>query len=115
MITIYGRIPSKKNSKIMVCFGKTPRLLPSSKYNQWHKDASKQLKGIKPIKNNKLILEFYFPDNRKTDLSNKTESIMDLLVDNGIIEVDNFFIVPSLKLNACGIDKEYPRCEIQII
>ena len=71
MITIYGRIPSKKNSKVMVCRGKIPILLSSQKYQDWHKDAEKQLLFKEKIKTDYLELNFYLPDNRKCDLTNK--------------------------------------------
>jgi Holliday junction resolvase RusA-like endonuclease len=54
------------------------------------------------------------PDNRRTDLSNKAESIMDLLVDNGILEDDCWQIVPILALQGMKVDKENPRAEIFI-
>ena len=114
IITLHGRIPSKKNSKIMVCRGKFPMLLPSQKYTEWHKDATSQLSGrCDIIKSNKLKLTFYPPDKRPADLSNKTESIMDLLVDCGLIEDDNWYIVSELTLIFGGTDKENPRCEIE--
>lgn len=112
-ITLTGRIPSKKNSKIMVCRGKTPMLLPSAKYTEWHKDAMLQLKGVDKIDKDILFLTFYSPDKRPSDLSNKTESIMDLLVDAGLIEDDNWFVIKKLVLIFGGVDKDNPRCEIE--
>ena len=115
-IKITGRIPSKKNSKIMVCRGRFPMLLPSKTYSIWHKDASSQLSNIKEIKTfNKIILKIFAPDNRKSDLSNKSESLMDLLVDNKIIKDDNWFVCPDIQLLFGGVDKENPRCEISIL
>lgn len=112
-ITILGRVPSKKNSKIMVCRGKFPMLLPSVKYTEWHKDASAQLIGQQKISSDSLILTFFPPDKRPADLSNKTESIMDLLVDCGLIDDDNWFIINDLHLKFGGVDKENPRVEIE--
>lgn len=110
MIVLKGRIPSKKNSRINTRSG---RSFPSSKYTEWHKDASLQLKGTPKINNGSFIsIHFYMPDNRRTDLSNKAESIMDLLVDNGILEDDCWQVVPILGLKGCGVDKENPRAEI---
>lgn len=112
MITIKGRIPSKKNSRINTRSGMS---FPSSKYTEWHKDASLQLRGVSKIPNGSFLsLHFYLPDNRKTDLTNKAESIMDCLVDNGILEDDSWQIVPILALEGCGVDKENPRVEIFI-
>jgi len=112
-IIIYGPTPSKKNSKIMVCRGKYPILLPSSKYTTWHKDALLQLKGKNKIDSVGLTLTFYAPDNRKFDLTNKAESIMDTLVDAGLIEDDNYSVISDLHLKFGGVDKGQARCEIE--
>ncbi len=114
MITILGRIPSKKNSRINTRSG---RSFPSSKYTAWHKDASKQLSIYKekyirsfcPIE-----LKFWFPDARRCDLTNKAESVMDLLVDNGFLEDDCWQITGPVILVPGGVCKENPRVEISI-
>lgn len=113
MIVIKGRIPSKKNSRITTRSG---RSFPSKKYTEWHKGASKQLIGTKPFPIVKKIrIVFHMPDNRNADLTNKAESVMDLLVDNGIIIDDNWKVVGWLELVCAGVDKENPRAEIYII
>jgi len=114
-IVLKGRIPSKKNSKMMVCRGSRPMLLPSANYTAWQKEQSLCLKGLKPVVGIESIsIVFYAPDKRPTDLTNKAESIMDLLVDNGIIEDDNWFVVPSVTLSFGGVDKDDPRAVITI-
>jgi hypothetical protein len=119
-IKLIGRIPSKKNSKIIVCKGSYPILLPSKNYSLWHEEQSWELKKYKilikkPIAKCELVeIKFYAPDKRSTDLSNKTESIMDLLVDNEIIKDDNWFVCKSLFVSLVGIDKNNPRAEIKI-
>ena len=118
-IVITGRTPSKKNSKIMVCRGKFPMLLPSAKYKEWHKDAIIQLaqqkvpkdKLNKPIK---ITTTFYAPDKRVFDLSNKIESIHDLLVDYGFLEDDNYTILKEVVTIYGGLDRKNPRAEIKI-
>lgn len=117
MITLFGRIPSKKNSKIMICRRGRPILISSPAYATWHETQMWVLKDHKlrkqvPKTIKSIELNFYAPDSRKTDLSNKTESIMDLLVDCGLITDDNWYIVPQLILNFCGVDRENPRVEI---
>lgn len=80
-LILKGRIPSKKNQK-----QRTGRRLVSSKAYQ--ERESEQLKAllnqnIKPRKlkaSYSIEYTFYLPDARKTDLSNKIESINDLLV-----------------------------------
>lgn len=112
MITILGRIPSKKNSRVNTRSG---RSFPSAKYTAWHKDASSQLIGIEPITEKNIVLRFYLPDNRRCDLTNKAESVMDLLVDNGLLEDDSWQITGSVILCPLGIDKDNPRVEIHTI
>lgn len=95
---------------MIVCRGKFPMNMPSAKYKEWHKDASAQLaeQKIEPIVGPivQIAISFVAPDRRKFDLTNKAESIMDLLVDNGIIEDDNYSIVPRVTLVFVGVDKE---------
>lgn len=112
-LTIYGSTPSKKNSKIISCAGNRPRLFPSSKYTSWHKEALLQLIGKKAITSNKIKITFFGQDNRKFDLTNKAESIMDTLVDAGLLEDDNYEFVSELLLVYGGVDKLSPRAEIE--
>lgn len=111
-LIIYGSTPSKKNSKIISCRGNRPCLFPSAKYTEWHKDALLQLKGKENIKANSITLTFYAEDNRKFDLTNKAESIMDTLVDAGLLEDDNYSVVGELLLKFGGVEKGQARCEI---
>ena len=108
-ITISGSTPSKKNSRINTRSG---RSFPSSKYTAWHKDASLQIIGSKKITTEHLHISFIAGDKRKFDLTNKAESIMDLLVDNGILEDDNYSIIPTLTLKFGGYEKGNPHCII---
>jgi hypothetical protein len=85
-LVVSGRIPSKKNSRNIFVRGGRICNIPSSKYAAWHKSAIEQLAGynLGTLDNIELIeLSFYAPDKRGTDLTNKAESIMDLLVDRG--------------------------------
>lgn len=117
MITISGRVPSKKNGKVMICRGNKPLIISNAKFQAWEHE---QLILLKDYKNKKQIpsvittmtLSFYFPDNRRTDLTNKAESIMDLFVDAGLIEDDNWEVIPKLVLESKGVDKKNPRVEI---
>lgn len=111
-IILYGSTPSKKNSKIISCRGNRPCLFPSSKYTTWHKEALLQLTGKESIKENKITLTFYAGDNRKFDLTNKAESIMDTLVDAGLLEDDNYSVIGDLHLLFGGVNKGNERCEI---
>lgn len=99
----------------MVCFGNKPRLLPSKQHKEWHKDASLQVSGFTLPKSESynVIFTYYAPDKRKGDLSNKWESIGDLLVDLGLIEDDNWFVLPKVTMVFGGVDKDNPRAEIE--
>lgn len=115
LITILGRVPSKKNSKVVVCRGKFPQVLPSKAYNEWHKYASSQLVGVEKIPDNsKIEFVMYAPDKRVADLSNKWESVADLLVDNKIISDDNWFVLGDVHMRFGGVDKDNPRIEIYV-
>jgi len=111
--TVKGRIPSKKNSRINTRSG---RSFPSKKYKEWHHDASWQLftQKKKLFTHCKITIAIYAPDKRRFDLTNKAESIMDLLVDCGILEDDNVNVVPAVQLLFKGVDRENPRAEITI-
>ena len=116
-ITLYGRVPSKKNSKIVVCRGKYPVVLPSSSYKKWHDEQVKALSGMKYSvfgATKEITMTFYAPDARKSDLSNKVESIMDLFVDIGLLKDDNWFVCPHLDIYFGGIDRKNPRVVITI-
>lgn len=120
-LTITGDIPSKKNSKQIVYLksktGKSrPIVIPSKNHEIWHTQAISQLLGKHRVEGQILRLEavFYPSTKRKSDLSNKFESIADLLVDAGIISDDNWFVVPEVSLKFGGVDKENPRAEITI-
>lgn len=121
-ITLHGRIPSKKNSKRIVYAGHRPVVISSKDHEAWHTIASYELAmqmramgfrvtldGIKEI-----IITIFSENKVKSDLSNKAESIIDLLVDNCVIRDDNWFEVPRLVLNFGGVDKSNPRAEVQI-
>lgn len=115
-LTIIGNVPSKKNSKKLFFIRNRPIFAPSTNYEKWHKQALPQLLGKSPVEGQIKDIEliFYPESKRKSDLTNKAESIMDLLVDAGIIEDDNWFVIPKVVLIFGGVDKNNPRCEITI-
>lgn len=117
-ITILGRIPSKKNSRRPFIRGGRVMNFPSKDYVEWHKIAELQIlaKGIpeKPYENITAHITIYAPDKRASDLTNKAESIMDLLVDTGVIKDDNWFVCPLILLQFGGVDKENPRAIVKL-
>lgn len=118
-ITIRGRIPSKKNEHFAKLIKGKICVFPSTKYQKRENDQMKWLMAdkIRPLKLDKplkVVYKFRFPDSRKTDLSNKLESINDLLVRYGLFADDNHEILACIEATSMGIDKENPRCEIEI-
>jgi len=116
-IVLKGRIPSKKNSKQWIKRGGRMLLVPSANYAAWHEEQLWRLKKYKlksPIERCKVEIAIFFPDRIRADLSNKAESIMDLLVDAGILKDDNHQICHDLHLVSFGLDKENPRAIILI-
>jgi len=61
-----------------------------------------------------VTYKFRFPDKRPTDLSNKIESVNDLLVRYGYFSDDKCSVISKFTAKFCGIDKENPRVEIHI-
>ena len=114
-ITVKGRIPSKKNMRNLFVRGGKLFNIPSKNYKKWHDEASKELPSMPPFnKVSNIELRFFAPDKRSADLTNKAESILDLLVDNNILEDDNWFLLEKVVLYFMGVDRENPRCEISI-
>ena len=78
-----------------------------------------ELSHLKPIEGKvKVSYTFYYPDKRLRDLDNSMAVIskftLDALVETGILEDDNYLNVVEVKATLGGIDKEYPRCEVEI-
>lgn len=115
LITLPGRIPSKKNSRQTIFAKGRMLIIPSKNYKAWHEEMSWELKRKKRgyYEKCEIQITFYFPDNRRADMSNKAESVMDLLVDNGILKDDSWQVVSKLTLISGGKDK-VPRAEVLI-
>jgi Holliday junction resolvase RusA-like endonuclease len=117
-IVVEGRIPSKKNSRNVFVRGGKQFNIPSKKFIEWHKEAAMSIKAQKTpvwLENvEEIQIQFLMPDNRACDLTNKAESILDLLVDCEVIEDDKWQIIPRILLHAAGIDREQPRADIWI-
>lgn len=108
-IILYWTIPSKKNSKQIVC-KPFPKLLSSPAYNKWEKEqlevVSDFIKKNGSLKNkSNLVMNVHFkvwllktkkPSMRAWDLSNKLESIQDMLVKAWFIDDDNRFVISEV-------------------
>ncbi len=112
---LVGNIPSKKNR---VRFGSNG-VYHDKNFTKWHKAAVAQITPHVPaggwIASSKLVqISFTFESLRQKDLTNAAESIMDLLVDVGILKDDNFKVVPLLSLAANYI-KGMSETKIEIV
>lgn len=115
---IHGDVPSKKNSRKSVQVGRMRFTVPGKYHDAWHKEASREmlvhcrsLKGA-PYQFAHVEIAFYPATKRRSDLSNKAESVMDLLVNAGILTDDNWYVVPCLTLRLGGVDKSNPRASV---
>ncbi|MDE2098549.1 MAG: RusA family crossover junction endodeoxyribonuclease [Patescibacteria group bacterium] len=117
-----GQIPSKKNSKRIVRFGNRSALIGSQAYLDWKEAAWWDLKAqlaTMPLRNLnwhpvQVAIDFWVPNNRRRDLTNMGESLMDLLVDHDVLDDDNLREVARVIYTARGVDKADPRAEITI-
>ena len=118
-LTIKGKTPSKKNSRNI--FVRNGRIInvPSKLYKEWQEDAKLQLqqqfRGFQvsdyPIDVNILI---YYGTKHRHDLDNALGSIMDVLVDAGVIVDDDVEHISQITIQHGGLDKENPRAEIYL-
>lgn len=118
-ICLSEETPSKKNSRINTRSG---RSFPNARYIQWHGRAVLEIKRaiaeskIKPIpkdKQVKLTITFYHGDKKRRDSDNQLSSILDLLVDAGILADDNWQIIPQKEIFDV-FDKDNARAVISI-
>lgn len=113
--TVTGRIPSKKNMMEIRKRGRYSSIGANKKFYSWQESAMLKLLAQKVPKGkfvcSMVELRIYFPDNRRADLSNKTESIMDMMVEYGVINDDNWKCTGPV-LMFPYYDKNKPRCEI---
>lgn len=121
-INITGDVPSKKNSRNL--FVKNGRIIniPNKRYKEWLDDSLMQCQSLKnahsgslPIeKAERLIITIYPSNKRKFDLDNRLGSIMDFLVDLGIITDDNYTVVPDIRISIGETRKNNGGCKIII-
>jgi Holliday junction resolvase RusA-like endonuclease len=115
--TFVKPIPSKKNSK-QIFKNKSGKMFisSSSNYKDWQRIELMLIKSkIKERNISKCSIDycFYSPNKRTFDISNKLESVNDLLVDAGILIDDNYNVLSSMIVSYNGIDKD-KYCEIKI-
>ena len=108
--------PSKKNSRVVD--RRTGRTFPNKRYTEWHKEASLYVRQqhAHPLDEGPfaLYLEFTHGDRVRRDSDNGVSSILDLLVDCGILPDDNWMVVQ--KINVSNLyDKGNPGVQISIV
>lgn len=113
---ITGRIPSKKNSKRILRVRGRTIVACSKDYAAWQNVNVGQLRDDwcnPPIQKAKSVsIAFQAGDRRAFDLTNKAESVMDLMVDAGVLADDNFNVVPEVRLQFAGYAKGDWRCSV---
>jgi len=118
LFTLTGSVASKKNSKKWIKRGSRKYLVPGDVHEAWYKVAAMELKQHRlprySVEEAAVKITIFAQDKRKADLTNKAESIMDLLVDLGILEDDNWFVCGDIHLKFGGVDTENPRALIEI-
>ena len=108
--------PSKKNSRVVD--RRTGRTFPNKRYTDWHKAAAIYVRqqNAHPLDGGPFVLylEFTHGDRVRRDSDNGVSSILDLLVDCGVLPDDNWMVVS--KINVSNLyDKGNPGVHISII
>lgn len=116
MIHIPLETPSKKNSRVVD--RRTGRTFPNKRYTEWHKAAALYVRRQNAHSMDGgpfvLYLEFTHGDRVRRDSDNGVSSILDLLVDCGVLPDDNWMVVS--KINVSNLyDKGNPGVHISII
>jgi hypothetical protein len=116
--SIDGDIPSKKNSRSFVSTRYGGFTVPGAFYQKWHREVMKGVKGIRfgniPFAKVEVLIVFYPSTKRRADLTNKAESIMDFLVDCGILTDDNWHVCSKLTLEFGAVDRKNPRAVVTL-
>ena len=116
IFTIPYDTPSKKNSRIVN--RRTGRSFPSKSYSDWHVKAALWIRthySIKALGKGPFSVSMVFNHGtlRRCDSDNKASSILDLLVDLGVIEDDSWQVVRSLSVTNY-YEKAMPSVTVKI-
>ena len=130
--TIYGQAASKANSRKIVKFGNTPRIIKSPEARQFMNDARRQVPPMYRVRMQGPVavkLRVYYASERP-DLDESV--VLDALQDhwgrtqpmNPIVPSQRLLLQPGVycndrqvrwKLIIHGIDKREPRVEVQVL
>lgn len=96
--------------------GRYNKVFRSKKYREWEKSCPPLIlaEGGMIDAPCHVVYRFYLPDKRKRDLSNFVKAPEDYLLSQCVLEDDNHTIVQQLIVKLGGIDRKYPRVEIEI-
>ncbi len=118
-ITLQGEVPSKKNSRINT---KSGRSFPNQRYMKWHDSVVAELHLLILQKKLTRIPEdipvnmgvtFFHGDMKRRDSDNQLSSILDTLVDAGVLLDDNWRVIPEKHIYD-RYEKGNPHCVIEI-
>lgn len=102
-IVLLGKIPAKKNNR-RIFRDKSGRMrnLPSEEHEEWFENVGKELLVQKiqfeHYEEADIRIDFYNQDSGRWDMSNRAESIMDMLVAYEFIEDDSRKYVRRLSM-----------------
>lgn len=117
VLVILGRPATKKNSGQIVRVGRFRKLLPSKAFIVYEGKALEQLKDYDTLHftgSLQLTVRYYLPDRRWwPDLIGLLQGTSDILQKAGIYDDDKYIVSYDGSCIA-GLDKENPRCEIEI-
>jgi len=115
-LTLRGRIPSLKNSKMVIKRGGKTLVLPQKRYKEWLDDCKNQMikQKIWPLDWVFFIhYKLYYPDLRIADHTNKLQSVEELFVKYWMLEDDNRKVINKFFVE-WFLDREDPRIEVKI-
>lgn len=69
------------------------RSFPSKAHSAWHRSSCIALRDAPSFGRCTVCIKIIFPDLKRADVTNKAESVLDLLVDRGIIPDDSWQII----------------------
>lgn len=110
-----GEVPAKKNSRILNT--KTRHIFPNKTYRQWHEVALVQIASqwnrIGIAGPCAVYVEFTHGDLRRRDSDNGLSSVLDLIVDAGILPDDKWQVIPEITVKN-GYQKGNAKVVIKI-
>ena len=109
----YWNIYPKKNSKRAFRW----IVLPSENYMKRHKIMSSKLEWHERKYNSfpcRMTIVSTARSKMKGDIDNQATSLMDLLVDVGLLPDDNKFIIQELEIRNAGYMKNAPICKVEL-